>query len=311
MQRPGRAVERGDAQAATLERRQEPGPSARVAEELVDPQVRGRGLAAGRDLDPGRPDLRRDVEDRLEPKGGKGVGVEAQLEQSRALETGAAPGVMTTFVAVPERSRSRPSVTRSSGRTCVTIGSSGSVPLSTSRIAAGNVKAVMYVPSTDSERSVIVYCCTAGRAVWFIPNSAMRPPSAACAIAVPSWLPTASTRTSAPSGSHARRRTSSSSGLTTRSAPTAVATATRVACGSTTMTGLAPAALNIARKRQPIAPAPKMIADSPGRGLALLTLLTTQARGSMSDAIADDGASDSGNVNSAGALISGARAPCW
>ena len=60
---------------------------------------------------------------------------------------------------------------------------------------------------------------------------------------------------------------------------------------------LAPAALNIARKRQPIAPAPKMIADSPGRGFALLTPLTTQASGSMSAAIADDGASESGNVN--------------
>jgi len=52
------------------------------------------------------------------------------------------PGVMTTFVAAPERSRSRPSARRSSGRTCVTIGANGSDPLSTNRIAGGNVNAV-------------------------------------------------------------------------------------------------------------------------------------------------------------------------
>src|SRR5690349_19718687 len=93
------------------------------------------------------------------------------------------------------------------------------------------------------------------------------------------------------------------------SAPTSIATAARAGCGSTTRTGPAPAALNIARNRQPIAPAPKMTADSPGRGLALLTPFTTQASGSISAAIAADGAIDSGKTESAGALTSGASAP--
>ena len=75
------------------------------------------------------------------------------------------------------------------------------------------------------------------------------------------------------------------------------------------MTGVAPAALNIARNRQPIAPAPKMTALSPGRGLALLTPLTTHASGSMSAATRVGGASDSGKTASAGAVTNRASAP--
>src|SRR5690349_20254802 len=75
------------------------------------------------------------------------------------------------------------------------------------------------------------------------------------------------------------------------------------------MTGPAPAALNMARNWQPIAPAPKMTADSPGRGLALFTPLTTHARGSIRAAMRADGASDSGNTAWAGALTLVASAP--
>src|SRR5215204_4251419 len=105
--------------------------------------MRRRRLAPGGDLDPGRADLGCDVEGRLEPQVRERVGVKAEFQRPPAHDAGAAPGVMTTFVAVPERNRSSPSLTRSSGRTCVTMGSSGSVPPSTSRIAVGKVKAVM------------------------------------------------------------------------------------------------------------------------------------------------------------------------
>ncbi len=76
----------------------------------------------------------------------------------------------TTLVAAPERSRSRPSVSRSSGSTWVTIGSRFSAPFSTSRIAVGNVNAVTYDPRTVSERSVIVYWWIGGRACLVLPE---------------------------------------------------------------------------------------------------------------------------------------------
>ena len=104
-------------------------------------------------------------------------------------------------------------------------------------------------------------------------------------------------------GRSVSRRAANSSGVSDVRPPRPRwATARRASVGSTTMIGDAPAARKTATKRQPIAPAPKMTADSPGRGFARLAPLTTQARGSMSAATSAVGSSAIGIHRAGGRL---------
>ena len=157
--------------------------------------------------------------------------------------------------------------------------------LSTRRIAVGNVNAVTYDAEDRQgafgdrvlvDRRAGLWFCRRGRSARRAPRARRRPELAADRIhddigAI---------------GEQLARRASSSSGrddeigsdrrgYRRRGRPAAPRRST----------GPRPAALNIARNRQPMAPAPKMIADSPGRGFALLTPFTTQASGSISAAI--------------------------
>src|SRR5438093_1265682 len=84
-------------------------------------------------------------------------------------------GVMTTFTASPDRSRSIPARVSSIGMTAVIIGARFRRPPSTSRIAAGNVKFEMYEPRIVSPFSTISIWWTGGRALPVIPNNTTRP----------------------------------------------------------------------------------------------------------------------------------------
>src|SRR6185312_6834656 len=132
-------------------------------------------------------------------------------------------GLMTIFTASPERIRPIPATVSSSGIVALTMGARLSWPLSTRRIAEGNVKLEMYEPRIDRPFSTISIWWTGGRALAFIPKITTRAPIAAASIAWGRTAPTASTTTSAPRGMISARLAVHSSGVRTSSAPTALA----------------------------------------------------------------------------------------
>jgi hypothetical protein len=89
MQRPGRAVEGGDAQPARRERVGERDPLAPVAEQLAQLEVGRPGLAAARDLDGAAADPGGEIQGRLEREVADRIGVEAEVYGSAADEAGA------------------------------------------------------------------------------------------------------------------------------------------------------------------------------------------------------------------------------
>jgi hypothetical protein len=88
MERPGRAVEGGDAQSSRRERVGERDPLAPVAEELAEPEMGRPRLSATGDLDGAAADPGSKVQGVLERKIADRIGVEAEVQGSAAHETG-------------------------------------------------------------------------------------------------------------------------------------------------------------------------------------------------------------------------------
>ena len=149
-------------------------------------------------------------------------------------------------------------------------------------MASGNVKFEMYEPRMASDFSVISTWWIGGRALAFMPKSDDAPAHRrGLDGAWPAGCPRRRRRCRRRAGSALASVAAQLVGRARpRRRPWRAPRRHAPATGSTTTMGLQPVARKTARKRQPMAPAPMMSTDSPGRAAARRVPFTTQASGS-------------------------------